>query len=91
MQGFLNCRQVGQTQFSLDHLDVGDRVHLAGHVNHVVVHKAAHHIDDSVGLADVRQKLVAQTFAGAGAGHQAGDVDKLDNGALHFLRADNGR
>jgi hypothetical protein len=48
-------------------------------VDDVVVFKTAHHVDGGVGLADVLQKLVAQTFTGAGTCDQTGDVDKLDN------------
>jgi hypothetical protein len=72
--------QVGQAELGLDHLDVGDRVDLVGHVDHVRVFKATHHVDDGVGLADVRQELVAQALARAGPGHQAGNVHKLHNG-----------
>ena len=60
-------------------------------MNHVVIYKAAHHVDDGVGLANVGQKLVAQALARAGTRYQTGNIDKLHNGALHFLRIDNGR
>ena len=91
MQGFFHRLQVGQTQLGLDHLDVGDRVHLARYVDHVLVFKAAHHVHDGIGLADVCQKFVAQAFAGAGTRHQTGNIDKLDDCALDFLRFDDGR
>ena len=60
-------------------------------MNHVVVFKAAHHVDDGVGFADVREEFVAQPFAGAGACDQTGDIDELDNGALDFLRVHDSR
>jgi hypothetical protein len=60
----------------------------AGHVDHVVVFKAAHHIDGGIGLADVGQKLVAQTLAGRRARHQAGNVHKLHHGRHHALGLD---
>jgi hypothetical protein len=44
-----------------------------------------------IGLADVGEELVAQAFALAGPGHQAGDVDELDDGRLDLLRLDDGR
>ena len=44
----------------------------------VVVLEAAHHVRDGVGLADVREELVAEALALRGAGDQAGDVDELD-------------
>ena len=50
----------------------------------VVVVKAAHDVDDGVGFADVGEELVAQAFAFARARNQAGDVDELDDGGLHF-------
>jgi hypothetical protein len=90
VNGFFHRGQVGQAELGLDHLDVGDRVHLVGHVDHVVVFKAAHHVDDGIGLADVRQKLVAQAFTGAGTGHQTGDVHELDDGRHHALGLDDG-
>ena len=74
----------------MDHFDVRDGVDLARHVNDVVVFEAAHHIHNRIGLADVGQKLVAQTFAGAGTGHQTSDVDKLHDGWHHALGLDDG-
>ena len=43
----------------------------------VVVLEAAHDVHDRVGLADVREELVAEPFAFGGALHEAGDVDEL--------------
>jgi hypothetical protein len=63
VDGFFHGAQVGQRQFGLDHFDVVQRADLAGHVDHVVIFEAAHHVDDGVGFADVRQELVAQAFA----------------------------
>ena len=59
----LDGGQVGQAELGLDHLDVGDRVDLAGDVDHVLVVEAAHDVDDRVGLADVGEELVAQALA----------------------------
>ena len=88
VQGFLGGLQVGQRQFGLDDFDVGDGVDLAGDVDHVGVFEAAHHVDDGVGFADVREELVAQALALAGAGHQAGDVDEFDGGRQDALGLD---
>ncbi len=85
---FSTVARSARQKLGLDHLDVGDRVDLAGHVDHVVVLEAAHHVDDGVGLADVGQELVAQAFALAGAGHQARDVDELDDGRHDALGLD---
>ena len=46
----------------------------------ILVIKAADHVDDGVGHADVAQKLVAQALAPGGALHQSGDVHELDDG-----------
>ena len=91
VQALLDRAHVGQAQLGLDHLDVGDRVDLAGHVDHVLVIEAAHHVDDGVGFADVREELVAQALALARAGHQARDVDELDDGRHDALGLDDGR
>ena len=45
----------------------------------VIIVKAAHHMDDGVGHADVAQELVAQTLAAGGTLDQTGDVHKLDD------------
>ena len=60
-------------------------------MNHVVVFKAAHHIDGGVGFANVCQEFVAQAFASAGTGHQARNVHKLHNGGHDALGGDDGR
>ena len=91
VQGLFNSGQIGQTKFCLNHLNVRDGVNFAGHVNDVVVFKAAHHIDGGIGLADMGQKLVAQAFARAGACNQPGNVNKFNDGPLNFLRAHNRR
>src|SRR3546814_16448206 len=75
--------------FGFYDFDVGDGIDLAGYVDDVGVFEAAHHVDDGVGFADVRQELVAQAFALAGAGHQAGDVDELHRGRQDALGPDN--
>ncbi len=57
-------------------------------VDHVVVVEAAHHVRDRVGLADVREELVAEALALGRAAHQAGDVDELERGGHDLLRLD---
>ncbi len=91
LERFFHGCQIGQRQFGLDRFDVGDRIHVAGHVHDVVIDEAAHHVDDAIGFADGGEKLVAQPFALGCAGHQAGDIDELDDGRLHLLRLDDGR
>ena len=87
VDGLLDDREVGQRQLGVDRIDVRDRVHAAGHVHHVVIDEAAHDVRDGIGLADVRQELVAQALALGRAGDQARDVDELDGGGKDTLRA----
>jgi hypothetical protein len=54
----LHGLQVGQRQLGVDHFDVGDGIDAAGHVHHVVVLEAAHHMGDGVGLADMARNLL---------------------------------
>ena len=86
--GFFDRRHVGQCQLGDDGLDIRNRINFTRHVDDVVVFKTTHHIQDAVSLADIREKLVAQTFTLGSTCHQAGNVDKLGNGILHFLRLD---
>ena len=72
--------EVGEDQLGVDDLDVAHRVHGVGDVVHVGIVEAAHDLDDRVDLAHVREELVAQALALAGALHEAGDVDELDRG-----------
>ena len=69
--------EVGQQQFGLDRLGVGDRIDPVLDVGDVGILEAAQDVDDRVHLADVAEELVAQALAPAGAAHQAGDVDEL--------------
>ena len=64
--GLVDRFEVGQRQFGIDGLDVGDRIDLVGDVDHVRVLEAAHHVRDRIDLADVGEELVAQALA-AGA------------------------
>ena len=47
--------------------------------------EAAHHVEDRVHLADMREELVAKALALARAAHQAGDIDELQRRG-HDLR-----
>ena len=83
--GLLNRGDIGQDELGLDSVHIGERIHLAGHVGHVRVTEEAHHFRDGVGLADVREELVAEALPLARSGHQTRDVDELDRGG-HDLR-----
>ncbi len=60
-------------------------------MDHVRVVEAAHDVDDGVGLADVRQELVAQPLALRRAGDEARDVDELDGRREGLLASGEGR
>ena len=88
VEPLLDRAEVGERELELDHLAVAHRVHRSHHVQHVVVVEAAHHVDDRVGLADVREELVAEPLALRRALHEPGDVDELDGGRHRALRLD---
>lgn len=51
----------------------------------VAVLKAANHMDDGVGGADVAEELVAQPLTLGGALNKTGDVHEFDHGGGGFL------
>src|SRR5699024_253192 len=51
--------------------------------------EAAHDVHDGIGIADMRQELIAQPLAGRGASHEPGDVDELDRRRQYSLRCRN--
>ncbi len=87
LQLFLAAVEVGEDQFEVDDLDVALGVDAVGDVDDVLVLEAAHHVGDGIGLADVGEELVAQTFTLGGARHQAGDVDEFHGGRDARARA----
>ncbi|MNW05300.1 hypothetical protein D3C71_2015330 [compost metagenome] len=46
-------------------------------MGNVLINKTAHNVNDGVHFANMGQKLVAQSFALAGAGNQAGNIYKF--------------
>src|SRR6266516_2850067 len=59
-------------------------------MSNVGIDEAAHHMRDGVDLANMGEKLVAETFAFGGAAHEARDIDEgeprgLDLGGLREL------
>ena len=73
-QSALNGLQILQLQFGVDDFLVAYGVDGAVHVGDVLVLETAQHVDDSVRLADVSEKLIAQTFALRGSLHQSGNI-----------------
>ena len=70
--------EVLEAELGVDGADVGDRIDAALDVDDVVVLEAADDVRDRVGLADVREELVAEALALGCAAHEAGDVDEVD-------------
>jgi len=85
LQGFLDGRQVGQRELGLDDLDVGHGIDAPADVHDIGILEAAHEIDDAVGLADVGEKLVAETLAFGSARDEPGDVHELHDRRRHLL------
>ena len=81
----LGLLEVGVHQLGLDRLGVPQRIHPAVRVNHVGVVVDANHVHDGVRFPNVRQELVAKSFAPVGARHQPGNVTELDR-VRHHLR-----
>ena len=80
--------EVGQLQLGVDRLHVAARIHRTVDVHDVVVGEATDDLGDRVGLADVREELVAEPLTLAGAAHDAGDVDERDRGGKDPLRTE---
>ena len=90
-QQVVEVLHVGQDQLQLDRLHVGHRIDFSRHVDHVGIVEAADHLEDGVDLADVGEKLVAESLPLAGPLHDPGDVDELERGRDHLLCWDQGR
>ena len=83
--------EVRQHQLGLDHLGIGERIDLVGDVNDIAVFKAAQHIGDGIGLADIGEELVAQPFALRCAFHQARNIHKAHARRQNVRRLADGR
>src|SRR5262249_52149315 len=81
--------QIGKRELRVDRLDIGNRIDLTGDVYDVVIRETAHDMCHSVGLAYVRQELVAEAFSLRCTSDEPRDVDEFDDGRNHFLRLGN--
>ena len=88
VEAALGLLEVGVDQLRLDRLDVGDRVDPALGMDDVRVVVDPDDVDDRVGLADVREELVAEALAAVGAGDQSGDVVERDRVGDDLRRLD---
>jgi len=82
--------EIGEQQLGVNDFDVVERVNAAGDVDDFGVGEAADDVQDRVGLADVREELVAEAFTLAGAFDDAGDVDELHGGGDDGVGLDHG-
>src|SRR5512133_1392648 len=60
-------------------------------MDYIVIVEAAHDVNDGISAADVAEKLVAKSFAGAGALDQTGNVNEFNGCRLGLLWVDDGR
>ena len=68
--------QIRQSKLGVDHVYVGGGVYAVGYVDHVVVIKAAHHMGNRVGFADVGEEFIAQALTLGGTCNQACNIHK---------------
>ena len=87
-QRVLERRKIRQDKLGANRLDVGDGVVAALVADDVRIAEVADNLADSIGLANVRQELVAQPLAFARALDKAGDVDEFDSGRDNTARMD---
>ena len=73
----LDLCQIRQTEFQIDHFCIPGRPDGTGHVDDVVILKAADHMNDRIHLTDVGQEFVAQTFSLTGTLHQPCNVNEF--------------
>ena len=83
--------EVRERELRVDRFDVRHRIDRAGDVYDVVVGEAAHDVGDGIGLADVGQELVAQSFALGRARDEPRDVDKFHSRGNDTRRARDAR
>jgi hypothetical protein len=77
---------IGQDEFSIDHLDIANGIDGSADVMDVTIVETPHHLDDCVDFADMTQELVTQTLALTCAADQPSNIDKLDRGWDRPLR-----
>ena len=77
LSSLLDLRQIRQTELQIDHLCITGRSNGTGHMDDVVILKAADHMNNRIHLADVGQELVSETFSLACSLHQSGDIDEF--------------
>ena len=82
----LDHLHVGHDKLKVNDLNITLGVCAALDMDDILIVEAAHDMDDSVGVAYIRQELVAQSLALGCTLDKACDVDKLDDGRGVLLR-----
>ena len=77
---------VGDHQFGVDGVDIGNRVNGVADMGNVAILKTTNHMGDGVHLTDVAEKLVAQSFSLGCSLDESCDVDKLPWSWEQFYR-----
>ena len=71
----LDCFQIFNLKVCVDDILVANRIDTPVNMRHVVIVETSEYMYDGIGITDIAQEFVAQSFAFRGAFHQAGDVD----------------
>ena len=82
----LETFEVGEHQLRLDRLGIADRIDRTFDMDHIAIRETAQDVRDGVDLANVSEKLVAESLAAGGAANQSGNVDKFKLGRDDFCR-----
>ena len=84
-EAFFHRLQIGKAQLCLDDVNIAQRVNAALYMRDVRALKAAHHMGDSIHLADVLEELISQPLALRGALHKACNIDKAHTGGCRLF------
>src|SRR2546423_5559128 len=79
VESVLEGREVGNRQLELDYLAIAHRVNGTHNVRDVGILEAAHDVHNGVGLADVGEKFVPESFAIRGSFDETRDVYELND------------
>ena len=77
--------QVLDLQLQVDGFNIPDRIHRSVDMGQLFIVKAPDHLDQRIGIPDIREKLVAHTFALIGPLGESGDIHDFDRGRNDFL------
>jgi hypothetical protein len=77
---FLQHLQIRKHQLSDNGFQVIYRINFTGDMNHITILKQSHHMGNCIHIANMTQKLVAQSLPLTGTAHQTGNIDKFKAG-----------